>query len=81
MNTNRDLLILYKSVVFNNTQLDYEVQQLHSMLVVVESVEYFSHAHEIIDINKYRIISTASKIEKLISQSVLKPFCFLSCKN
>ncbi len=81
MNTNRDLLLLHNSALFNNSTLDYEVQQLHSMLVVVESIEHFSHAHEIIDINKYRIISSPLKIEKLILKNKLVPFCFINCKN
>lgn len=74
-------MILNKSVVFNNTQLDREVKHLHDILVVVESIEKISCAHEIIDINKYRIISKPSTIEKLISKSPLESFCFLTCKN
>ena len=81
MNNNRDLLVLHNSASFDNSQLDYEVNLLHNILIEVEDIEHFSNAHEIIDINKYRIVTSSKKIQKIICSNTLKAFCFLSCKN
>lgn len=77
--SNRDLLVLLKKVS-DERELEIEVGKLHELLLHTESMLNFCLANEIIDINKYKIVRTSSKIEKIIDQK-LKPFQFVCNKN
>jgi len=81
MKANRDLLLLSKKASPDPKELEHEVEQLHELLFSVESFSNFCIANEIIDINRYRIIQKASRIEKIINGKSLKPFQFISNKN
>ena len=81
MKANRDLLLLSKKNSPDPKDLEHEVEQLHELLYVVESFPNFCIANEIIDLNGYKIIQKASRIEKLIKGKILKPFQFISNKN
>ena len=61
--------------------IEHEVEMLHQLLYAIEGIENFSIAHEIIDLNKYRVISNPIKLRKEIRRKELKPFVFLNCKN
>jgi hypothetical protein len=79
--TDRDLLVLSRSVTIDKVELEREVEMLHKILVDVESLRNFCTVNEIIDINRYRIIESPVKIERMIRQNKIKPFVFLSNKN
>ncbi len=81
MKANRDLLLLSKKASPDPKELELEVEQLHELLFTVESVSNFCIANEIIDLNRYKIIQKASRIEKIIKEKNLKPFQFISNKN
>jgi hypothetical protein len=81
MKTNRDLLLLSKKSSPNPKELEHEVEQLHELLFMVESFPNFCVANEILDLNNYKIIHKASRIEKIIKKNSLKPFQFISNKN
>ncbi|MEP7254252.1 MAG: hypothetical protein ABI666_00680 [Ferruginibacter sp.] len=80
-NPNRDLLVLFNHELMTQKAIEYEVEQLHQLLYAIEGIESLIVAHEIIDLNKYRIINKSTQLRKLIRQRDLKPFVFLNCKN
>ena len=77
----RDLLVLSRSVTIDKVGLEREVERLHKILVDVESLHNFCIVNEVIDINRYKIIGSPAKIERMIRQNKIKPFVFLSNKN
>ena len=80
-NPNRDLLVLFNHELMTQKAIEYEVEQLHQMLYTIEGIENLIITHEIIDLNRYKVISKSHQLRKLIRQSKLKPFVFLNCKN
>ncbi len=80
-NPNRDLLVLFNHEIMTQKAIEHEVEQLHQLLYSIEGVENLIVAHEVIDLNKYKIINKAPQLRRLIRQRELKPFVFLNCKN
>lgn len=80
-NPNRDLLVLFNHELMTQKAIEYEVEQLHQLLYTVEGIENLIITHEIIDLNKYKIINKHPQLRKLIRQRELKPFVFLNCRN
>ena len=80
-NTNRDLLVLFNQELMTPQAIEHEVEQLHGILYMVENLDNIVAAHEVIDVNKYKIFSTAGQLQGIIKQRELKPFVFLNCKN
>jgi hypothetical protein len=79
---NRDLLVLSKDNSFSSEDLEQEVDLLHKLLYVVEGVESFCTTHEVIDINRYKIIQKPHLIEHVVfRREALKPFVFICNKN
>lgn len=78
-NYDRDLLVLYKSDVYNDDLLQREVETLHRILLQAERNESFCAAHELA--TRYRITQKARAILKAIRHVRLKPFYFLINKN
>jgi len=80
-NPNRDLLVLFNHEIMTQKAIEHEVEQLHQLLYAIEGIDNLIITHEIIDLNKYKIINNDPKLRKLIRQRELKPFVFLNCKN
>ena len=80
-NSNRDLLVLFNQELMTPQSIEHEVELLHQLLYTIERLENLIIAHEIIDLNKYRVIKKPMQLRKLIRQQQLKPFVFLNCKN
>lgn len=80
-NPNRDLLVLFNQELMTPQSIEHEVELLHQLLYTIERIENFIIAHEIIDLNKYRIVNKSIHLRKLFRQRELKPFVFLNCKN
>lgn len=59
----------------------HEVEMLHELLYTVERIENLVTAHEIIDLNRARVINKRMDLRYAIRQQELKPFMFLNCKN
>ena len=76
---NRDLLVLFKSNVYNEDLLQYEVEWLHKILLRVEEDDIFCLTHELV--KRSRITQRAKAILKTVAHSKLKPFHFLINKN
>ena len=78
---NRDLLVLVKDDHLNKEAIEFELEQLNQLLLEFETVDNLCSAHEVIDMNKYKIFHQTKVIRQVITQKVLKSFCFLCNKN
>ncbi len=78
---NRDLLVLLKDEFMSEQAIEHEVEQINEMLLHAESLKNFCLAHEVIDLNKYKIASSSKFIMQVVRQKELKPFQFLCNKN
>ena len=79
--SNRDLLVLFKEELMNPQAIEHEVEMLHELLYSVERIDNLIVAHEVINLNKYKIISDHDVIRQTIRLKELKPFIFLNNKN
>lgn len=80
-NPNRDLLVLFNQELMSPQAIEHEVELLHELLYTVERIENMIIAHEVIDLNKYKVINKPLELRTTIRQRELKPFVFLNCKN
>jgi len=80
-NPNRDLLVLFNEELMSPQAIEHEVEQLHQMLYAVERIDSLVVAHEILDLNKFKVISKPFDLRTTIRLRKLKPFVFLNCKN
>ena len=78
---NRDLLVLFNQELMSPQAIEHEVEWLHGLLFTVERVENLVIAHELIDLNKYKVINKTLTLRKAIRRQELKAFVFLNCKN
>ncbi len=78
---NRDLLVLFKEELMNPQAIEHEVELLHELLYSVERIDNLIVAHEVINLNKYKIVSDKNVIRMTLRQNELKPFIFLNNKN
>ena len=78
---NRDLLVLFKEELMNPQAIEHEVEMLHELLYSVEKIDNLIVAHEVINVNKYKISSDEKIIRQTIGLKELKPFIFLNNKN
>ena len=77
---NRDLLVMFKEQS-NPQTIENEVEQLHELLYAVEKIENVVKAHEVININKRKILSSKTLISETLKYKKLKPFVFLNNMN
>jgi vancomycin permeability regulator SanA len=54
---------------------------LNRLLAKFETLDSFCVAHEVFDIQKYRILSGKSQLQKIVEKEQLKPFVFICNKN
>lgn len=80
-NFNRDLLVLFNQELMTPQAIEFEVEKLHILLQSVERLHNLITAHEIIDLNKYKVTNKYSNLRKVLLQGELKPFVFLNNKN
>ena len=80
-NLNRDLLVMFNQELMSPQAIEQQVGLLHELLFSVERMENLAAAHEIIDLNKYKVINKTLIVRNTIRTQVLKPFVFLNCKN
>ena len=78
---NRDLLVLFNQELMTPQSIEHEVELLHQLLYNIERVENLITAHEVIDLNKYKVSNKSLLLRKYFRQRELKPFVFLNCKN
>lgn len=79
--SNRDLLVLLKQEIMSPQAIEKEIDWLHDLLFRVERLDNFVSAHELIDLNRYKIHNNIFEIKKLIRGKKDKPFVFLNNLN
>lgn len=80
-NPNRDLLILFNQELMTPQALQHEVDMLHELLYEVERVDNLAIAHEVLDVNKHKLIKKPHELRGIIRQRTIRAFVFLNCKN
>ena len=80
-NPNRDLLVLFNQELMTPKAIEHQVELLHELLYTVESIDNLIIAHEVMDLNKYKVINDRFRLRTFFRQRTLKPFIFLNCKN
>lgn len=80
-NANRDLLVLFNQELMTPQSIEHEVELLHQLLYTFERMENIVSAHEVIDLNKYRVLQEPRHLRNLLRQRTLSPFVFLNCRN
>lgn len=80
-NINRDLLVMFNQELMSPQAIELQVEKLHEMLYDVERMENIAKAHEVIDVNKYKISNTGPEVKNIIRLQELTAFVFLNCKN
>ena len=78
-NRNRDLLLLLKATSFSDEAFEKHVEELHKVLLRVESNDAFCAVHELA--TRTRITQKKVRIIRAIAATELKPFHFLIAKN
>ncbi|MEO5943381.1 MAG: hypothetical protein ABIP30_07880 [Ferruginibacter sp.] len=79
--SNRDLLVMFKQELMTPQAMEHEVEMLHELLFTVERLDNVVKAHEIIDLNRYKIIGKNFEIKSFLRKQTDKPFVFLNNKN
>ena len=79
--SNRDLLVLFKEDLMSPQAIEHEVEMLHELFYAVEKIENLITAHEVINLNRYKIQNNSNIIRNTIRRKDLQPFVFLSNKN
>ncbi len=79
--SNRDLLVLFKEELMTPQAIEHEVELLHELLHSVEKMENLVIAHEVINLNKYKVQQNVQIIRETLRKKNLKPFIFLNNKN
>ena len=77
----RDLLVLLNNEHRSQQAIDHEVEWLHDVLFHVEDLDNFCRAHELLDLNRYKVISHVGKVRKAVLRKDFKAFEFVSNKN
>ncbi len=80
-NINRDLLVMFNQELMSPQAIEHQVEMLHELLFDVERMDNLVVAHEVIDLNKYKLYSKGELVKNIIRLQELKPFVFLNCKN
>lgn len=80
-NPNRDILVLFKQELMTPQAMEREVSLLHDLLYNVERLDNVVTAHEILDLNKFKVISKPHLIKHFLRTVKEKPFVFLNNKN
>lgn len=78
---NRDLLVLLNQELMTPASMQHEIDFLNAMLFDAERLDNFVTAHELIDLNRYKIYKSDFEIKKFVRTKGEKPFQFLSPLN
>jgi hypothetical protein len=80
-NPNRDILVLFKQELMTAQAMERQVSLLHDLLYKVERLDNLVTAHELLDLNKFKVISKAFQIKNYLRSGKEKPFVFLNNLN
>ncbi|MEN9570128.1 MAG: hypothetical protein RL172_1359 [Bacteroidota bacterium] len=80
-NINRDLLVMFNQELMSPQAIEQQVELLHELLFDVEKMDNLAIAHEVLDLNKYKLINNHAVVKETIRKQDLNAFVFLNCKN
>ena len=80
-NQRRDLLVMLNNEHRSQQSIDHEVEWLHDVLFRIEELDNFCKAHEVLDLNRHKVINNITKVRKAVVRKALKAFEFVSNKN
>lgn len=80
-NSHRNLLVLFKQEMAHPKAIEMELEQLHDLLYNIERIDSYTAAHEIIDLNRYKVYNSSFEIKKFIRAGKDQPFVFINNKN
>lgn len=78
---NRDLLVLVRNDHMSEKAIEMELEKLNQLLFNYETIQNLCVAHEVFDLNVYKIHNDFKLTKKVITKKHLKPFEFLFNKN
>ena len=78
---NRDLLVFTKKEITNQAELEHQIELLNDLFYLVETSNAACIANEVIDLNRYKIITKLTRVRAILHEQQLKPFVFISNKN
>lgn len=78
---NRDLLVIFSQHHQDECMFEKKIHSLHELLFEAERIDNFVQAHELIDLNKYKIYKSPFQIKKWVRNKNEKPFSFLNNLN
>lgn len=80
-NPNRDILVMFRQELMTPQAMERQVTLLHDLLYTVEKLDNLVRAHEILDLNKYKLINKPHLVKEFLRSGKEKPFVFLNNKN
>ncbi len=80
-NQRRDLLVMLNNEHRSQQAIDQEVEWLHAVLFRIEELDNLCIAHEVLDLNRHKVINNINKIRKIVIRKTMKAFEFVSNKN
>lgn len=78
---NRDLLVFTKKEITDQAELEHQIELLNDLFYLVETSNAACVANEVIDLNRYKIITKTRRVRAIMREQQLKPFVFISNKN
>jgi hypothetical protein len=77
----RDIIILRKESFPNKQSLEKEVVLLNDMLQAIEKSDKMAASFELIDLNRFKVVTKLHLVSTAIKSAIAKPFEFLINKN
>lgn len=71
------MLVLLKDETMSEQAIEQEVEKLNTILFNIESSDRFYSAHEMLDLNKFKLIQDKKVLRQVCKEKQLKPFTFL----
>lgn len=78
---NRDILVISAKAHLDDALYSRELAILHRILFEVETLTGYCQCHEIIDVNRHKVIRKPMLVQQAIRDQLHKPFVFAFCKN
>jgi len=78
---NRDLLVLSDISHLTRAEINRHLNMLNAVLYHIENWDAFCAAHEIININRHKIICKPHLIQRILHEKELKAFVFVCNRN
>lgn len=78
---NRDLLVFTNKDTMDQHELERQIEFLNNLFYSVETSNAAFITNEIIDVNRYKVITSPRKVSAYLQSPQLRPFVFICNKN